>query len=326
MGFFDHLLKSRTTSISNPEIPKLETVTAKDFFKQLAYTNQSPYKHFFNLGYLKPTISNNGGWLFKDFATQPNALFLGQMGSGKSSAMISTFTQHFLLNSNNGLFFVIDPLNQTPEGSDLFTLLHYPNVFHYFGEEDTILSWINLIYDEMIFRIESLKNKEIENISLFPQITIAIERFYTLPEMLNFDKDFQDPKTLAYKFLQIMKQGKNADIFVLAATSKASSIDLPLQLLETFHNRLVFKTSRVESCYLLGKSDAADLTNDHRGLCYFNDGLVQFTESLGHHEITPATELFYRPLDLNKITKSSESLHDLLSTILIKDLLKLNKK
>src|SRR5690606_23721449 len=76
-----------------------------NFSRYLSDLEEGRFRDQWNLG-----VSEEKKWLLKNFAVEPNAAFIGAMGSGKSVAANFTILTWLLANSDQTIVFVADTL------------------------------------------------------------------------------------------------------------------------------------------------------------------------------------------------------------------------
>lgn len=217
----------------------------------------------------------------KDFTKEPNALFVGSLGTGKTVSMVNSLVSWVARNKENGLVFLVDPLKGAVDYQELFD---YDNVYPVLNSNKGVISTIDLVYKELTSRREAFVSVKAENIYDYEKKTkiklnyclIAFEEFHAIPTLINYEDNYKTEGTTAYKLSQIMRLGRSLGVWVWAASQKASSREIPAHLLVSFANKFVFRTSKTESIYLLGNQSAAELPIESRGRCASLEGVLQF--------------------------------------------------
>lgn len=233
--------------------------------------------------------SKGGSWLLKSFSAEPNAIFIGAMGSGKSVAANFTILTWMMANSDQTVLFIADTLKGA---NDYQALFDYDQVFPVLSSEVGIHRVIDLMYDEAMARREAFNEVQAENIHEYekkmrkklgnPEFKLArcvllIEEFHAIPyNILNFDKDFKIPNTSAFKFHQIMRIGRSMGTWVIACSQKGTKSDVPSEIIPNFTQKQIFRVNRNEASYFLSDTKAADIRTDQKGRCETDYGSVQF--------------------------------------------------
>jgi hypothetical protein len=227
--------------------------------------------------------ANGGSYLLKDFTIEPNALFVGSMGSGKSVAANFSITTWMCANSDQTILFLVDAVKGA---NDYKALFEYPeHVYQILNSEQKILRVIDLIYDEAMARKEKFTQYKAESITAYEKITktkvakiiLMMEEFHSIPyTIMNFDRDFKTAQTTANKFHTLMRIGRAYGIWVMAASQKSTKSDIPSEIVPNFTQKQIFRVSRAEAAYILGDTKAADIRTTQKGRCQTEYGSVQF--------------------------------------------------
>lgn len=244
------------------------------------------FRDKWNLGVCE---ANGGSFLLKDFTKEPNAVFIGAMGSGKSVAANFTILTWMLANSDQTVLFIADTLKGA---NDYQALFDYDQVFPVLSSEAGIHRVIDLMYDEAMARREVFNEVQAENIYEYekkirkkrsdPNFKLArcvllIEEFHAIPyNILNFDKDFKIPNTSAFKFHQLMRIGRSMGTWIVACSQKGTKSDIPSEIIPNFTQKQIFRVNRNEAAYFLSDTKAADIRTDQKGRCETDYGSVQF--------------------------------------------------
>jgi DNA segregation ATPase FtsK/SpoIIIE-like protein len=244
------------------------------------------FRDKWNLGVCE---ANGGSWLLKDFTKEPNAVFIGAMGSGKSVAANFSILTWMLANSDQTVLFIADTLKGA---NDYQALFDCDQVFPVLSSEAGIHRVIDLMYDEAMARREAFNEVQAENMYEYekkmrkikndPNFKIArcvllIEEFHAIPyNILNFDKDFKIPNTSAFKFHQLMRIGRSMGTWVVACSQKGTKSDIPSEIIPNFTQKQIFRVNRNEASYFLSDTKAAEIRTDQKGRCETDYGSVQF--------------------------------------------------
>jgi hypothetical protein len=248
------------------------------------------FRDLFNLGVCE---TGGGTWLLKDFTQEPNALFVGAMGSGKSVSACYTLATWLMTNSDSTICFIADAVKGAADYSAMFS---YDQVYPITGDggknvQVLIERVIDMVFSEAMARRElfseyqaiSIKDYEVKaslarNTEVkMARIVIMLEEFHSIPyQIFEFDKNFKKPHTIANKFHQLMRIGRSYGIFICAASQKSTKSDIPSEVVPNFTQKQIFKVSLGEANYVLGRGDPAHLTSAQKGRCYTEFGAVQF--------------------------------------------------
>ena len=241
--------------------------------------NNNKFRNRFNLGVCE---LEGGTWLSKDFTKEPNALFVGAMGSGKSVAARFTLLTWMLANSDQTLLFIIDTVKGAQDYKMFFGL---DQVYEIIGSPEGVHRVIDLVYDEAMARKELFNEIGANGITAYEAKTgksmarciLLMEEFHALPfAVMNFDKDHKHEGTTANKYHTLMRIGRSVGIWFLACSQKSTSSDVPKEVVPNFTQKQIFKVSKGESNYVLGHDGPANLRSDQQGRCYTDFGEVQF--------------------------------------------------
>lgn len=231
----------------------------QDFKNQMEYYQDSIKKSLFkdhiNLGILK----EKGYWLKKNFGVEPNALFVGHLGSGKSYAMKISI-HFFLLNNPNSKVLLFDNHHRL---NDFKIFKNCKNV-NFLRDPNSLSMILNQLNKELKLRSQS----DLQKNGVLNKIILVIE---------NFDKLLADPRfseTDSSNLVKIIRVGRAMGIWVIASSSKASKTELPSKLCNGLTNKIIFKTDIVTSTYLTGNDNASKIKNT--GEAWSDYGFVQF--------------------------------------------------
>lgn len=216
---------------------------------------------------------NNGKWHLKNFQNEPNAIFVGSMGSGKSQAGKFSLLTWLLANNDKTLCFIVDPLKAAQDYKVLFP---FENVYTILSSSDGIHKLMELLYDESKERSKLFSENESESLSEYEhrtqqalaRIIVMFEEFHAVPNIINFDKEYKTEGTSANKFFTLMKIGRAQGIWFMACSQKATKSDVPSEIVTGFTQKQIFKVSQAESSYWLGHPQASRLQTKFKGRCY----------------------------------------------------------
>lgn len=254
---------------------KRKSYTSDVFIRDL---NSNKFRNNFNLGVCE---EKGGSWLMKDFTKEPNALYVGAMGSGKSMACRFTLTTWLLANSDQTILFIVD----TVKGAQDYKLFfQYDQVYPVFDPEG-VHKVIDLVYEEAMARKDKFAEVGANSILAYEEKTgekiarciVLLEEFHSLTHnVINFEKEFKIEGTTANKFHTLMRIGRSLGTWFCACSQKSTKSDIPSEVVPNFTQKLIFKVSRAEASYVLGNDNPARLRTDQQGRCFTDFGEVQF--------------------------------------------------
>lgn len=229
--------------------------------------------------------ANGGSYLLKNFSVEPNALYVGAMGSGKSAGACFSLTTWLASNSDHTVVFIVDAVKGANDYRALFKYNETNHVYPILSSEMGIHRVVDLIYDEAMARREIFNSVKAESIHAYEKITgkklarivLMMEEFHSIPyAIMNFERDYKVPQTTANKFHTIMRIGRTMGTWVMAASQKSTKSDIPSEIVPNFTQKQIFRVSRSEAAYILGDVKAADIRSDQKGRCETDYGSVQF--------------------------------------------------
>jgi hypothetical protein len=227
--------------------------------------------------------------------TDPGALYVGKMGSGKSIGMKTTLFTHLLANSENTLYLLYDDLKSMSDYKIFFPLIN--NVAYAINDKDKIIPVIEMLYAEVmerkkVFTANGNSNGVLEfekfmksKDSSFPgiaRIILCIEEFHSVTnnEKIKFAYKSEVEGTVAFKLRELMKIGRSYGVTLLAATQKATGDDFPSTLKSGISMMNAFKVSNAGDVSYMGGDLglAADLPANTPGRCLGNNdfGEIQY--------------------------------------------------
>lgn len=227
--------------------------------------------------------------------TDPGALYVGKMGSGKSIAMKTTLFTHLLANSENTLYLLYDDLKGMGDYKIFFPLLK--NCAYAINDKEKIISLIEMLHAEIMERkkifndngnsngvleFESFMRKKDPNFIGVARIILCIEEFHSVTnnEKIKFAYRSETEGTVAFKLREIMKIGRSYGVTLLAATQKANGDDFPSTLKSGISMMNAFKVSNGGDVSFMGGdlASAADLPANTPGRCLGNNefGEIQY--------------------------------------------------
>lgn len=286
--------------------------------------------------------SEGGKWHLKDFVQEPNALYVGAMGSGKSYAAAFTTTTWMAANSDQTIMFICDVLKGAADYAPLFSL---PNVYTSVNEkgfdaEEGTRRVIDLVYSEAMARQELFNEVSAPNITAYEnktgkkmaRIVVVIEEFHAVPnKVFEFDKNYKKKHTIAEKFFTLMKVGRAQGVWFVAASQRSLKSDVPSEIVSNFLNKQMFKVSLGEATYVLGDARPSLLKSSQKGRCYSDFGAIQFPafganpKTDFHITMKAVLERYARPLQAECAYLNDKLIKNYLNGKDTKDLYK-NKK
>ena len=279
------------------------------------------FRNLMNLGVCE---DKGGNWLLKDFSKEPNALFIGAMGSGKSVAANFSIQTWMLANSDQTVLFIADTLKGA---NDYQALFDYDQVYPILSSEAGIHRVLDLLYDEVMFRRDAFNEVQAENIDQYEKkmtklqggkefklarCFLVVEEFHAIPYVvLNYDKDYKIDLTSAFKFHQLMKIGRSYGVWIIACSQKGTKSDIPSEIVQNFTQKQIFRVSKAEASYFLSETKAAEIRSDQKGRCETDYGTVQFPfVPMGTQKIL--LEKYMKPLEAKCLYLNDQLIEDYL--------------
>lgn len=220
----------------------------------------------------------NQAIITKKLTYSPNSLFVGSMGTGKSVASVVSLMS-FVNNNPNHLVFVVDLLKGAMDYDAFFKL---PKVYK-ISENYEFVNMINYLFTELMERKKALSEADAINIDDYELKTkktldrclIVLEEFNYIAQSTFFKSSPKDKNSVSYKLYYILRTGRSFGVWVNIVSQRGTGSDIPSNLIPLFSNKCVFRTSKSESSFLIGKPDASDIKE--RGRCLTEeDGFIQF--------------------------------------------------
>lgn len=192
-----------------------------------------------------------------------NILVSGLPQTGKTSLLRFSSASILGTFSNQTMAFFVGP-----SASQAFQeFSKYPNCA--FVEDDFVfVNLINEFYEELQSRVEKFNEIQVKNVDAYEQKTgMRMSRFYIaideIGDVLNpwiaFSKQYNVKDTTAAKFITLLRVGKVLGFWVAAAVSDGEKDELPLGFLHTFETKLLTKSTKKESLYLLNETHASKI-------------------------------------------------------------------
>ena len=259
------------------------------------------------------------GFLFLDPVEQPGALYCGGMGSGKSVAMRFTVVTHFICNSENTFYMMIDPLKGMTDYAPLFK--YKKNVAVALNDTAKLVPAIKMLYQECMARKEAFSEVNANNIYNFEKamkkkdpnypglarIMVCMEEFHAIPVAngVRYHMNVDRPGTVAAMLKEIMRVGRSYGICLLAATQRATSDDFPSSLKPGITQLMAFKVNNPGDATAINLAHAADIRSEQRGRCAYEGGFIQFP-FLDTPDCEKLLERNYKPLKAQLLKHSVE--------------------
>lgn len=232
-----------------------------------------------------------GEAVLKDFYIEPNALFTGNMGIGKTEAIKSVLSSWMMANSETQLFIV----DLKTEARAYHYLFEYKQVRTITKSKEQLYVLIDSLYLEASERADKLKLTDSNNLKEYekntgvkiPPCLVVIEELDSIVyNELNFDNEFKTPGTTAQKLHALFRIGRSLGIWFVVSAKDASKAGIPPELIPNFSNIFGFSLSRNQSSYLFGevseRTFEKGLANTSEGEVKFNyfpeDGLYKLTK------------------------------------------------
>ena len=229
----------------------------------------------FNLGL---SLERNE-FLMKDFTKEPNALFVGMKGTGKTTACKFTLSLWMAANADQTQVFIVDLIKRA-EGYESFKELD--NVF-VIKKADEMSRLINLLYEEALVRqtlfkeVNSFSVNDYENKTgrKLSKLVAVMEEFQSIPyNNMDFEKNYKQAGTVAYKYHMLMRIGRPLGVWFIGCSQKSTASGIPMQVVPNFTQKQIFRVSRAEAQYVLGIDEPSKLTN--AGSCYTDYGKIDY--------------------------------------------------
>lgn len=216
----------------------------------------------------------------KNFFLEPNALFVGSMGCGKSEAVNNVVLNYLLSNNHHSEIFLINTLKELSPYKEISKLKQVKSIV----KEEDVINLINFLFEESNkrrddFNLNSandLINYENKSEKKISRLLVVIEEFSSFLNLINFDNEYKTINTAANKFYQLMRVGRSLGIWFIGITQKAMKTEINPLILSSFTNKFIFRVSKSESAYLMVDIKASELNLSQKGLCYCDEGLVRF--------------------------------------------------
>ena len=235
-------------------------------------------KNKFYLGMNDETLLSE----YKDFSYNSNALFAGSIASGKSESMNTSALMWMLNHMGHTKLFIVS--NNTSEHKALLERSSGKSLLPQVSSvpsNEKLISLIEDLYEELILRQQHCKDKGVSSVGELDEklttLLTLIDGFESISYgVLDFDRDYKTINAPAYKFHQLMRQGRAFGIWFMATSKRVTKSDIPPEIMPNFTNILAFKMSRAESSYLLGTTQASEIGVEQKGRCVTEEGFRSF--------------------------------------------------
>jgi hypothetical protein len=277
-----HIAKPRNIQFSKIISQLKDVFEPASVFKPFSFNDfknsikREDFRDKFFLGYHPKGLMN-----LKDYFIEPNSLFVGSMGTGKSLSLHLSLLTWLLTNGDQTLVFIVDP----HQGAiDYRNLIQFPQVIQSLSSSG-LHEIIDILYKEAIARKDELNRVKASNIKDYERsshnkltrIVLVLEEFQNQCEsMMNFNEQVGIEGTTAQKFHTLMRIGRSLGIWVTAVSQKGTSSDIPSKIVPNFTQKHVFRATRAEGAYILGNTKSADIKPDQKGRCETDEGAIQF--------------------------------------------------
>lgn len=306
-----------------------------DVEKYLSDLENGLFNDRFNLGVLE---KNSGEWLLRDFSENPNAAFIGAMGSGKSQgAKFSIFTW-MLANSHKTQLFIVDTLKGAGDYSKFFRKDSsgkniYPQVFEALNNIDKAIKIIDLVWGEYeerqkLFKTinsNSMKDFEKKTGRTINRLIILFEEVHNIFQLIDFKNTYKTTLSPANKLWMLLRVGRAAGIWFFMCSQKGTSSDIAPEVITNLVNKMIFKVQPTEASYLIGNSEAASIQATEQGRCLTESGFVQFPFLADDEQVGQMLDHFMKPLQGEFAFLNTQMIEDVVEGNSLKEFYK-NKK
>jgi hypothetical protein len=230
------------------------------------------------------------GFLTVDPVENPGALYCGGMGSGKSIAMRFTVLTHFITNSQNTIYILVDTIKGMTDYRPLFD--YRDNVAVAINDPAKLVAVIEMLTAEMhsrkdafskiganhIYKYEAMMKKHDPAHTGLARIVLCVEEFHTITtsDIIKYSQNVEKPGTAAFLLKEMLKVGRSYGITMLAATQRATSDDFPNSLKPGITQTMAFRVNTPTDASAINLSHASDIRMDQRGRCAYESGYIQF--------------------------------------------------
>ena len=246
-------------------------------------------------GYFKDKVcygisDETKGFLVSNPLISPGALYCGGMGSGKSIAMRFTAITHFISNSENTFYILVDPVKGMTDYIPLFK--YRSNVAVALNDTAKLIPVIEMVSAEMHARKEEFSKIGANNIEKYDEImrkknandpgmariVLCIEEFHSVPnaEQIKYAYNSEKNGSAAFLLKEILRIGRSYGISLLAASQRATADDFPSSLKPGISQIMVFKVSNPTDASALNLSHASEIRGDQKGRCAYEGGFIQY--------------------------------------------------
>jgi DNA segregation ATPase FtsK/SpoIIIE-like protein len=247
----------------------------KDVDIESLINNLDKFKDKFFLG-----IQENNEPLVKNFMIEPNALFAGSLGGGKSNSIRVTLLLWLLANKNKSKVYIVDLIKGSHDFQDFLDLDSCKAII----KQNKFKDLIDNLYQDIKERSDLLKDNNVNNITEYETLTgkklnrnvLVLKEFHSILVQVSFNNNVELKETTAYKMNYLIRNGRALGFWFISSTQRSTESDIPERLLANFCNKQAFKISSTESKYIIGNENASKLTNSDIGSCYTDFGKVRF--------------------------------------------------
>lgn len=215
-----------------------------------------------------------------DFEKKPNCLYVGSMGSGKTLSLLNSLAVYMATNSERASLFIVDILKDAFEFSPFFQKDNagknkYSQVSNLINSKEKLELLLISLEDECLKRKKLFLSYKSKNVSDYEKITkqklnrcvVVMEELHHILLDIDFTNNIKDKNSIAYKLCKILRDGQNCGIYVIGITQNGM---IDSQVISSFSNKFVFKTSSSESKFLLGNDYSSKILDIEKGR-FFNE-------------------------------------------------------
>lgn len=219
----------------------------------------------------------------KDFTKEPNALFLGVIGTGSVLSSRFTLTNWMIANSDKTMLYLIDSTKGCTDFQDFFKYQQVHTIIN--GYNDKLIALIEMLYKEHTERkkvfnengggIINYENKKKKRIT---RHVLYIEQFHVLGSFLMNDKEIKIEGSIPYKFRELMMLGRETGIFFITSSQRATKSIIHPLIMPHLCQKRVFKNYDNDDIYAIGHDKTSKLSFGQRGRCFSEYSEYQFPD------------------------------------------------
>jgi len=229
-------------------------------------------------------LEESGEWLLKDFTREPNTLYAGYMGTGKTNSLLFSLFTWLLSNGDQTQVFHYNPIRS--EGEEYDILRAFPQFNFVDPEAHHFHHLIDTLQRELRERVKKFSDLNVTNIKDYNEkskekldsLILSMEDMHHLKGIIEFEKNHNKMDTVAHKFKEIIKTGRSCGIWIMVTTGKATASEVSSVILYNFSTIQVGKSSASESTYLLNNTKAAKLKVTDKGKVWTDYGLSKYPD------------------------------------------------